>query len=239
MIMHSGITKQVVQYFKDNINGGVWAVGEKIPSENRLTETLGVSRTSVRAAIQYLIALGVLESRHGKGTYLLEDHVDERTGSQTRITAQDCQNVANVLEFRRIVESEACYLAAKRATPALAEALQQALDEMRANKENSAAFVSADIKFHAEICRASGNPLLEKSLLKMFEENRKDHDLMNAIFGYEDGIYYHNLILKEIKEKNAEKARKIMFDHLQNAIDRLACQNVEPPQEGEGAKEDA
>ena len=96
MIIHSSITEQVVQYFKDNINAGNWTVGEKIPSENRLTETLGVSRASVRTAIQYLIALGVLESRHGKGTCLLEDHVDEHTGSQTKITAQDCQDIEKV-----------------------------------------------------------------------------------------------------------------------------------------------
>ena len=227
MIIHSSITEQVVQYFKDNINAGNWTVGEKIPSENRLTETLGVSRASVRTAIQYLIALGVLESRHGKGTYLLEDHVDEHTGSQTKITAQDCQDIEKVLEFRRIVESEACYLAAVRATPALVEELKQDLDEMYGNKGNPKAFVSADIKFHAAICRASQNPLLEKSMLKVFEENRRDHDQMNAVFGYEDGIYYHNLILKAIKEKNGEKAREIMFEHLQNGINRLADQKGE------------
>lgn len=227
MIIHSSITEQVVQYFKDNINAGNWTVGEKIPSENRLTETLGVSRASVRTAIQYLIALGVLESRHGKGTYLLEDHVDEHTGSQTKITAQDCQDIEKVLEFRRIVESEACYLAAVRATPALVEELKQDLDEMYGNKGNPKAFVSADIKFHAAICRASQNPLLEKSMLKVFEENRRDHDHMNAVFGYEDGIYYHNLILKAIKEKNGEKAREIMFEHLQNGINRLADQKGE------------
>ncbi len=224
MIIHSSITEQVVQYFKENINAGNWIVGGKIPSENRLTETLGVSRSSVRTAIQYLIALGVLESRHGKGTYLLEDHVDEHTGSQTKITAQDCQDMEKVLEFRRIVESEACYLAAERSTPELVEELQKDLDEMYGNKGNPQAFVSADIQFHAAICRASQNPLLEKSMLKVFEENRRNHDQMNMVFGYEDGIYYHNLILKAIREKNGEKAREIMFEHLQNGINRLADQ---------------
>ena len=227
MIIHSNVTEQVVQYFKDNINAGNWAVGEKIPSENRLTETLGVSRASVRTAIQYLAALGVLESRHGKGTFLLEDHVDEHTGSQTKITAQDCQDIEKVLEFRRIVESEACYLAAERATPELVAELAEDLEEMYRNKKNPESFVSADIKFHAAICRASQNPLIEKSMLKVFEENRRDHDQMNVIFGYEDGIYYHGLILKAIKEKNANKAREIMFEHLQNAINRLADQGGE------------
>ena len=117
MITHSNVTEQLVQYFKDNINSGNWKVGEKIPSENQLTEILGVSRASVRTAIQYLVGVGVLESRHGKGTFLLDDQVDESTGSGNKITSEDCRDILKVLEFRRIVESEACYLAAENAAP--------------------------------------------------------------------------------------------------------------------------
>ena len=64
-------------------------------------------------------------------------------------------------------------------------------------------------------------------MLKVFQENRTDPHQLNAVFGYEDGIYYHNLILKAIKEKNGEKAREIMFEHLQNGINRLADQKGE------------
>ena len=77
IISRSNITDQIVQYFKEKIVSGEWKVGEKIPSENQLTETLGVSRASIRTAIQQLVGIGVLESRHGKGTFLLDDEVDE------------------------------------------------------------------------------------------------------------------------------------------------------------------
>lgn len=59
-----------MQYLKENIEAENWKVGEKIPSENQLTSTLGVSRSSVRNALRYMIGIGVLESIHGKGTYL-------------------------------------------------------------------------------------------------------------------------------------------------------------------------
>ena len=64
------VTNQVIAYLKQNIEDGIWKAGEKIPSENQLTKELGISRASVRTAIQHLAGIGVLESVHGKGTYV-------------------------------------------------------------------------------------------------------------------------------------------------------------------------
>lgn len=221
MISHANVTEQVVQYFKENIISGNWKVGEKIPSENQLTERLGVSRASIRTAIQHFVGLGILESRHGKGTFLLDDQIDEQTGSGSKITAQDCRDIEKVLEFRRILESEACYLAAEKSTPDLIKELQVCLDRMNDNKNKGAEFVAADIAFHQMICKASQNPLLEKSLSKVFEETRKNHDQMNELFGFQDGIYYHTQIMKAIQIGNAELARDVMYEHLQNAINKI------------------
>lgn len=221
IITHSNVTDQIVQYFKENIVSGKWAVGEKIPSENQLTETLGVSRASIRTAIQQLVGIGVLESRHGKGTFLMDDQVDEMSAGESKITAQDCKDAQKVLEFRRIVESEACYLATQYATEEFVEQLQSCLDEMASNKEDKEKFITADIRFHELICSASQNPLLEKSMTKVFEEARKDHSRTYELCGFKDGIYYHTLILNAIKAGNAKRARESMYEHLQMGIDKL------------------
>lgn len=220
-IIHADITSQIVQYFKDNITSGEWEVGKKIPSENQLTQMLGVSRASVRTAIQQLVGIGVLESIHGKGTYLKDDQVEDSIGSVNKITAEDCKDIEKVLEFRRIVESEACFMAACHKSRELCAELKKWLEKMNENIGRKEAFVLADVNFHKAVCKASGNPLLEKSLYKVFEETRKNHCQMNEIFGYEDGIYYHTLILKSIEEEDAKMARQYMYEHLQNAIDRL------------------
>ena len=70
MINHQSVTEQVVAYFKENIEAGHWAIGEKIPSENVLTKTLGVSRATIRQAVSQLAGIGILETVHGKGTYV-------------------------------------------------------------------------------------------------------------------------------------------------------------------------
>mgnify|MGYP000044242605 CR=1 FL=1 len=221
MISHSNITEQIIQYFKENINSGNWTVGERIPSENQLRETLGVSRASIRTAIQHLVGIGVLESRQGKGTFLLDDQVDERPEGEMKITSEDCKNIEKVLEFRRIVESEASYLAAQNRTDQLVKNLWKHLKNMSENEGRRDRFVTADIAFHEEICKASQNPLLEKTLLKVFEETRKNHNQMNELFGYRDGIYYHTLISTAIANGDAMKAKELMYEHLQNAINKI------------------
>ena len=205
---------------KENIESGNWKVGEKIPSEHELTALLGVSRSSIRQAVSHFAGIGVLESVHGKGTYLVDDEVEEQS-NKNKITAEDCRNVEKVLEFRRIIESEACFLAARNSTPKLVEKLKKYLETMVRSREDTEKFVSADIGFHQAICHASGNPLLEKSMNRIFQENKKSQMLTRKTFGYNDGIHYHRLILQAIEEKNAEEARRQMYEHLQQGINRL------------------
>ncbi len=225
MITRSNVTEQIVQYFKDNITAGIWRVGEKIPSENQLTETLGVSRASIRTAIRYLIGLGVLKSQQGRGTFLLDNTVDESIASSYRVTAKDCRDIVKVLEFRRIVESEACRMAAQNVTPGLLEELQKTLDGMISNTEDDERFISEDIEFHKAICAATENPILEKSVIRMFEEMYRQQRQIHSLFGVKDGIYYHTLILEAIRGGNGERAHDLMYEHLQSAIDRLRTLN--------------
>lgn len=98
------VTESVLQYLTGHIQSGQWAVGSKIPSENQLTERLGVSRASVRVAIQQLIGVGVLESVHGKGTFLRDDRVETLLTGASQITPADCADIRAVLQFWRILE---------------------------------------------------------------------------------------------------------------------------------------
>lgn len=215
------ITQQVIEYLKTNIENENWKLGGQIPSENMLAEQLGVSRASIRAAIQQLIAINVLESIHGKGTFVTNNDIYNSSNNTSTITREDCQDISKVLEFRMIVETESCYLAAQNATNEVIENLKKYLMLMIENIGKSKEFVKADILFHEAICIASGNHLLEKSLKEVFKQTAKNHKQINEILGYKDGVYYHTAILKAIEEKDAKSAKKLMRDHLQNTIDRL------------------
>lgn len=215
------VTEQVLEYLKENIESGNWIVGEKIPSENQMTEELGVSRSSVRTALQHLIGLGVLESVHGKGTYLINGSVENWDESESKITSEDCRDIRKVLEFRKILEPDACRLAVERQSARVIEELNKYLGQMKKYKGNREQFVNADLKFHEVICRASDNQLLSKSLHKVFQETRRNHKQMNELFGYDTGIYYHTKILEAFQESDADRAHDLMYHHLADAIQRL------------------
>lgn len=92
---------------------------------------------------------------------------------------------------------------------------------MKNNIGNPEEFVKQDMLFHEEICHATNNHLLENCLKEVFQKTEKNHKQMNDLFGYNDGIYFHTLLLKAIEAKDAKKARNLMKDHMQQAIDRL------------------
>mgnify|MGYP002511952339 FL=1 len=212
---NASITNQVIDYLKENIESGAWQVGEKIPSENQMVSDLGVSRSSIRTAVQYLIGLGVLKSFQGKGTFLIDRQVENWDEAQNKITSADCIDIYKVLEFRRILEPEACRMAVERYTPEVFADLQHYLQQMERSRGNPAKFVRADLQFHGVICRASGNALLEKSLNKVFAETRNNHEQMNVLVGDYNGILYHTLILEAFRKGDAEDAYQKMLEHIE------------------------
>ncbi|MFA6851488.1 MAG: FadR/GntR family transcriptional regulator [Selenomonadaceae bacterium] len=220
-ILKTNITQQVIEYLKENIENGTWPVGEKIPSENNLTEILGVSRSSIRVAIQQFIALEVLESIHGKGTFVKTNHIMGVGKNLSAIEEADYDNISQVLQFRRIIETESAYIAAKQVKSKTINKLKCYLKNMKNNIGNPEEFVKQDMLFHEEICHATNNHLLENCLKEVFQKTEKNHKQMNDLFGYNDGIYFHTLLLKAIEAKDAKKARNLMKDHMQQAIDRL------------------
>jgi GntR family transcriptional repressor for pyruvate dehydrogenase complex len=195
MIIKINITQQVIDYIKENISKEIWLVGEKIPSENKLTQILGVSRASVRIALQQFIALGILESFHGKGTFVVSNNLSGFDRSTLIPTGDDYRDMRQLLEFRRSVEPEASALAAERATEENIRQLDSLLGQMKQafRQDDSKNFVHYDMMFHEEVSHASGNMFLVNCLHGVFSQKEKSYQHIFQQCGYKDGIYYHNI----------------------------------------------
>ena len=205
-IMRLSVVQQVIEYIRKCVEDGSWKVGDKIPSEHELTELLGVSRASARVAIQQFIAIGVLESFHGKGTFVRNKDLTALGKKESRITRADCDDLKKVLEFRKLIEPEGCNLAAQFASEEDSEELKLHLEGMKTNIGNPVGFMKEDVQFHEAIAKASKNHLIYKSLKQVFDTTEKDHTYLVDVFGFKDGIYYHTVILKAIMEKDAKNA---------------------------------
>jgi GntR family transcriptional regulator, transcriptional repressor for pyruvate dehydrogenase complex len=146
----------LVDALSAQIRDGRLVPGQKLPTEGQVMQVFGVSRTVVREALSKLQASGLVETRHGIGTFVVgagEEPVF-RIAPQQMETLRD---VIAVLELRIGVETEAAGLAAQRRTAQNLAVMRAALDEFAAAVEAGRDAVSADVRFHGEIARATQN----------------------------------------------------------------------------------
>jgi GntR family transcriptional regulator, transcriptional repressor for pyruvate dehydrogenase complex len=148
---------ELVDALGDRIRDGRLATGAKLPTETALMGEFGVSRTVVREAISKLQASGLVETRHGIGTFAmgLGDASAFRIDPQQLATLRD---VIAVLELRIGLETEAAAIAAQRRTAQNLAALREALNAFSDAVDDGRDAVAADFQFHLEISRATQNP---------------------------------------------------------------------------------
>lgn len=230
-------SQKVVDYITENLARPGWKAGDRIPSEQQLSKTLGVSRSSIRPAIQHFIALGMVQSIQGKGTFIVSTKqnpaplsaVSASGSGEPDSSLPDMKEIRDILEFRAAIEPAAAALAAARADPSVAPALQQHLHAQVASIGDSEKFIRHDMMFHIEIAGASGNAIIEKSLRDLLAPTLQAHRELAEALGYKDGIYYHSLVHKAIERGNADTARAIMTDYFAVTI-RKFYENYRSPE---------
>ena len=112
-----GSTEQVVSHVRTLIEGGSLRPGDRLPAERDLAVEIGVSRPTVRAGLRALAAMGVVQSRHGSGTYIPDGPPTLGSEPLRFLAALHGFTREEMFEARRILEVGAAGLAAERATP--------------------------------------------------------------------------------------------------------------------------
>jgi GntR family transcriptional repressor for pyruvate dehydrogenase complex len=152
----------VASALENRILEGSLKPGDRLPSERELAVELGVSRPSLREAIQKLAAKGLLTTRHGGGTVVtdrLEAHFAEPW--QQMLEGHPMLQ-RDLLEFRQMLESQAAALAAERATDVDLANLDAAHATLEAQYEADRlqACIDADVSFHQAVAEASHNVMI-------------------------------------------------------------------------------
>jgi DNA-binding FadR family transcriptional regulator len=222
-----GLVQEVVHHLATQIQGGRLQPGDQLPTESAIMAKVAVSRTVVREAISRLQASGLVETRHGIGTFVLQAPSTENfsIGEQDMATVED---VIHVLELRISLETEAAGLAAQRASPEQCEAMAQALASFAAAIDEKSDAVPSDFEFHMEIAKATGNrhfadlmtylgkriiPRTRVNTAGQAPEGREAY--LRRVHGEHESIY------NAIRNQDAESARAAMRTHLSNSRDRL------------------
>ena len=220
------VTNRIISYIAQNISEGTWKTGERIASENEICQALNVGRMSVRNALQHFIALGVLESRQGKGTFLLRNDVSALFGeshvNETLVKSPETiADMKHLLQFRALLEPEICEVVAPTMPEEVISHLEALLALMQRAIADTNAFVNADMEFHITICRSYGNPIVD-TIMEEIERSKLDsYTMLNHTVGSYGGLYYHSLLLDAFKKHDGKRARSVMREHLEHSIGDL------------------
>lgn len=168
-----------MQGLRAKIASGELQPGQKCPPEGELASQLGVSRSSLREAIRALSALGVMEARHGSGTYVSSlEPAEILKGFALLVDLFPFDSVLELFEIRRVLESHAASAAAARDLPELISELDALMDAMEAT-DNSADISDLDARFHEAICEAGGNSTLA-GLMRLFRSRGRHFNIFDS-----------------------------------------------------------
>jgi GntR family transcriptional repressor for pyruvate dehydrogenase complex len=213
-------TALVVQKVRALIDRGELRGGDRLPAERQLAQMLGVSRPSLRAGLKTLAAMGVVQTRHGAGTFIAAGPPTLGSEPLSFLAALHGFTRAEMFEARLVLEVTVAGLAAQRAreAPDKLIAISDETTGMFASLDNPDMFLEHDIQFHRAVAAASGNPILS-SLVEMvsalFREVRRAtigraHDLKEA-------AEEHRAIYQAIRAHEPDRAREAMHAHLTRA----------------------
>jgi DNA-binding FadR family transcriptional regulator len=150
------LAQDVVDALTAQIENGTLRPGDKLPTETEVMAAQGVSRTVVREAISRMQASGLIETRHGIGSFVLEPSRRRALGIDPA-TITTLRDVLAVLELRISLESECASLAAQRASDADLAALRRALDAIASGAGGGHDTAQLDFQFHLQIAQSTGN----------------------------------------------------------------------------------
>jgi GntR family transcriptional repressor for pyruvate dehydrogenase complex len=230
------VKERVIRRLVELIESGTIAPGEKLPGERDLSDQLQVSRGTVREAVQFVQALGLVEIRHGAGTFVRPS--TELQAEWRQWTIRHADRVHDLLEVRKALEPFAAELAAARIQDEQLSAMAEALREMEAAVERSdtTALVQADVAFHHTFCAAAGNAALLELADAMGEQLLRER---GAVFGLPKrparSLVEHRDIHDAIRAGDGRRAHESVMAHLasverdiSNSLARAAAKRAAP-----------
>lgn len=215
VILHEVTTQKILRLIKEQ----KLRQGDKLPTERALAQTLGVSRTSLREALQSLEANGILHIRHGSGIYLdLYDNsmLNPYDGADEENHLEVLATIHQMMEARMMIELYCIRQAAVSITPEQLEQLRQHEEnEYRRLYLRDGAVAAPGLDFEQLIINFLGNPIIANSHKRLNSSWKSYLATINAVVLSPDQRHKHHLaIIRALEERNPAKAEKAMFNHL-------------------------
>lgn len=211
-------TQQVVDVFKNAIQKGTLKAGDRLPNETEIAKQLGVGRSSLREALKILAVYGVIESRHGEGTFVVDNRA--RNFFEFLGFERSKKNVKEFMGLRRVIEVGNIISICGKLTKKELDYLDSQVNVFEdKNNHSIQEYVQADKNFHAAMISYSHNQMLEyiNNMITDFRE-----DLLQRLFEHEaileDARVAHRRILGALKKGDRKECVDAVTQHIEITV---------------------
>ena len=209
---------------------GVLKVGQTLPSERRLCEKLGISRSALREGLRVLRGRGIIETSQGRGSQVAKLSGAQDASPLMHLFNSQPRTLYDLLEVRALLEGESARLAALRGTDADFVLLRRRYEEMLAAHTEEAAdpreHARLDHAFHLAVSEASHNPVLVHTLQSLTDL------MLSTVFASVNNLYHrpmqkrqidrqHSRLFHAITERLPDQAQRAARDHIHSIRDNL------------------
>lgn len=223
------VSDVIAHQLETRILEGSLKPGDRLPPERELAVELGVSRPSLREAIQKLVSQGLLTSRQGGGTYVTDRLNASFVDPWAHMVEAHPELQEDLLEFRHMLEGKAAALAARRATEADIQRLDAAYEKLEQafNHGTPEELTAADTAFHQAIAEASHNLIfghLMASLFRLLEDHihRNLTHLRNRTHAFDQLMEQHRAIWQAIRQGDIATADQAARAHIGYVVSSMA-----------------
>ncbi len=220
------VAEEIVEQLRGLILKGAYTPGQKLPPERRLAEELGVNRASLREAIKSLEQMGLVKTRQGDGTRVLDfmqtagvelvSHLIPNEGKP------NMEVLADVLEFRRLFGREVARQSAERATPEEMKKLEALVERAGNPAIDPEELLKLDFEFYVALTQAGKNRVLQL-LINTIRTAVVNYSGFFAAFNPPAAVVrkHQKDLLKAIQSRDGEKASQIAEAYLKRSAEQV------------------
>ena len=210
----------IVAEIRAKIVAGELKDGDALPSQDEMARALGVSRASLREALHRLVLMGLVEMRHGSGTFVRTARPQDLMNSLSSLLILDRSSAAELLEARFHVESALAALAAMNATEEDLERIARLIERIEAHWEHLDidSYMPLDTQLHLAFAQASHNPVLVKVLEILWDVLPRRIRHITATEQIPDYLAFHRAIYAAIASRDPAAARREIERHVEYLI---------------------
>jgi GntR family transcriptional repressor for pyruvate dehydrogenase complex len=226
-IKKTRIAEEIANRVRTLIMGGTFKPGQPLPSERVLSQRFGVSRGSVRDAFRRLEMIGLLETRHGQGTFPKELSVGNLVTPLASVLTYSRDLQDELMDVRQMFEPAVARVAATRVTDEEIAELERILLAQQRKVRTGQSAIGEDTAFHSALAHATHNRivvLIMETLNDLLIESRKLtlHQRGRPL----RSIRGHEAVVAALRGRDPEGAARAMHDHI-DLIGELLLESYE------------